>query len=250
MIPTLNLAQSLTSGPIDVASAGDPHFSNVVTLLHFNAADGSTTYTDQIAGMTWDRNAGLPYPEIKTTQFRDGASSLRINQHQQIISNNGASLNWPAKGTLEGSFYIDDLDASPPNNRILITKDGGSGSNVVFEAYVDGLKRFIFYHTSNGAQYDYWALLASANGSIVAGQWYDWCVEKDDDVWRLYLNGNLITTTTTSGSPFTNNFNLAIGAKASYVTRYMNGYVDKYRWTHNVARYGGSNYTPGPFYDS
>lgn len=226
----------------------DPHFSNVVLLLHCEGTPGTPTYTDTISGNTWSHNGAQPV--LSDARSRDGTCSLRFDAHGGIQSNNGALFNWPSKGTLEGSFYIDDLDVYPPNNRILITKDGNSGGNVVFEAYVDGNKRFVFYHTSTGAQYNYWALLTSPNGSVVAGQWYDWCVERDEETWRLYLQGNLIQTTTASGTAFTNNYGLVIGFKASYTTRHINGNVDKYRWTHNVARYGGSNYTPGPFYDS
>jgi len=49
-------------------------FTELRLLNHFNGTDGSTTYTDQVAGVTWTNSGG----ELDTAVKKFGSASLRL----------------------------------------------------------------------------------------------------------------------------------------------------------------------------
>lgn len=62
-----------TVGPAFWGGGGaDPFAGNVLSLMHFDGADGSTTFTDQVPGRVWTRNGT---PTISTAQSKFGGSS-------------------------------------------------------------------------------------------------------------------------------------------------------------------------------
>lgn len=67
----------------------DPHFLNVVSLLHFDGADGSTTITDQVLGRSWSAVNGA---HIETDFSKFGGSSAQCT-------------NVPGVGVDDGSFF-------------------------------------------------------------------------------------------------------------------------------------------------
>ena len=71
--------------------ARDPYFSNVVSLMHFDGANGSKVFTDQIAGRTWT-NFGTDIA-ISTAQSKFGGASL-----------NGGNIN--------SNYLVSDTPAS------------------------------------------------------------------------------------------------------------------------------------------
>lgn len=63
-----------TCGPAFLTSSNntDPYWANVVSLLHFDGANGSTIFTDQISSNIWTPNAGC---SISTASYKYGGSS-------------------------------------------------------------------------------------------------------------------------------------------------------------------------------
>lgn len=61
--------------PYRFAAGGDPYWSSVTALLHFDGADGATTATDEKGGTVTFSGAG---PVISTAQSLAGGSSLYL----------------------------------------------------------------------------------------------------------------------------------------------------------------------------
>ena len=58
--------------PLWAGAASDPFAANVFSLLHFDGADGSTTFTDQVAGRTWAAVDGV---QIGTAESKFGGAA-------------------------------------------------------------------------------------------------------------------------------------------------------------------------------
>lgn len=81
----------------------DPYFSNVASLLHFDGADGSTTFTDEI-GNAWSIAAGTP--QIDTANFAFGGAALLLAAGDNVTTPSGAGDFSFGTGdyTIEGWF--------------------------------------------------------------------------------------------------------------------------------------------------
>ena len=85
-----------TMGPAFFGAESDPYAANVLSLLHFDGANGSTTFTDQVAGHSWGATGGST---ISTAQSKFGGSSLNVPISSNIeLSSPGSE--WVMTGDL------------------------------------------------------------------------------------------------------------------------------------------------------
>jgi hypothetical protein len=77
--------------------AGDPYWSNVLSLLWFTGAAGSSTFTDQVSGSSWTDYGA---PVISSSQAKFGTTSGYFNGSSAISLNKQAAI-----GT--GDFTVD-----------------------------------------------------------------------------------------------------------------------------------------------
>ncbi len=95
-----NLLAGITAGG---ASVGDPYFGSVISLSHFDGANGATTYTDQIVSRTWTNVTGAA--ALDTGQKKFGTAALKLpgtsNNH---VDSDADAIDW-AFGT--GDFTIE-----------------------------------------------------------------------------------------------------------------------------------------------
>ena len=64
-----------TVGPAFYGGSADPYAANVISLLHFDGVNGSTTFTDQVPSRSWGRSGTST---ISTAQSKFGGSSLNV----------------------------------------------------------------------------------------------------------------------------------------------------------------------------
>ena len=211
------------------APAGDPNWASVRSLLHFEAANGTTALTD-LTGKVWDR-LGSGTREISTAQFKFGSSSLRIsgvgvyNGYRENVSSN----IWDSAAggfTWEFFFRADSLTGT----QALSSNEGASaGYDSTINLSSSGISL-----TSGGS------LNIAAGGSVSANAWHHVAVEKSGTAVTLYLNGVLVGSSTQSGSSSGGKLTLAIGSNGSSA---FSGFIDAFRFTKGVVRYGGP-FTP------
>ena len=86
-------------------------------------------------------------------------------------------------------------------------------------------------------------LVQDPNGSnITTGTWYHIAVTRSGTTVRLFVNGTVVATATSSLS-LTNTLPLGVGIQTSTATNPLNGYLSDVRITKGVARYT-ANFTP------
>jgi hypothetical protein len=150
----------------------DPYFANLISLLHYNGTNGSTTFTDQIGGTTWTAtNATL---DTSTKQFgtASGKFSAGANSHILINTSAGFAIGTSADYCVEfwanGNSLTGDVCAFD-------CRDPGSG-------YVGTSVYLSASSTSNKPAVINSAAAIIASGASFPGGWnfcvlerYSWC---------------------------------------------------------------------------
>ena len=203
---------------------GDPYFSSVTSLLHFNGTNGSTTYTD-VTGLAWTGHAGSP--TINTSQSVFGGASLRTSAGNYIRANTPGTAFAYGTGdfTWEGRVRLD----STSSVRYFI--DHGTDLGRVI--YNGGL-RYANPSTGTGS------VLYTAAPALSANTWYAIAVSRQSGTTRLFLDGTLVASGADSYNFGSNTMQL--GATGNGFSG-LDGYLDEWRITKGVARYT-ANYTP------
>ena len=210
---------SLPVGP------ADPYWSNVVSLLHFDGADGSTTFDDD-AGRSWIAEGTAQIDTAQAGAF-GGASGL--------FDGAGARISTPASvefvfGTGDFTIEMRVRQVSPVSEwRELFMVNAGAGLNIML---YDG-KLVV---AREGIAIDY-----IAPAPVALGDWYHLAVSRADGVVYGFVNGTLAFSGA-YGYDFNQWANVSIGAKSGG-SNSLAGHIDELRVTKGLARYT-SDYTP------
>ena len=229
-------AFSYTAAP----AAGDIYFSKVVSLLNFDGANGSTLFNDA-TGKIWTPSGNA---RIDST----------LGYNVGLFDGNGAAIITPnnsdfhmgsADFTIEG---VAKLAAVVGQQTLWEKRSTGfaAGDMVVF--VVDGQIWVYAYEVDPSGN----AILTSGTGTIVPGVEFHWAWTRSGTAMRLFLNGTLKSTKTTTATIAPISTPVAIGRDAPAGGRFwLNGYVRAARVTKGVARYT-ANFTPpsAPFPDA
>lgn len=214
---------------------GDEFYPSVSLSLHFNGADGSTTFVDSsITPKTPTVNGAA---QIDTAQFKFGGASGLFNgtdAYLQYADNAGFNLG-PTDFTIE----VEYRPASTGTQQVLVTYGQfaapfGSGIGYFVDYQPDGKARFGFFTGNSLTQ------LLTVN-ALTAGQFNHIAVARAGNVYRIFLNGNLENTITTANAPNSpSSAVLLVGRYQSSPALLANGWMDELRITKGVARYTAS----------
>lgn len=219
----------------------DPYFANVVSLLHFDGADASTTFTDQ-TGRVWTPSGGA---KISTARSKFGGASGLFNGSTSSVINaaSDASLGF-GSGDLcfEAWLFFDSPYVTPR----LMGNLAGSGW---------AANRWVVGNISNGVQF--YANNFSAGSPLLSSTvtglsgWKHIAIARSGSTWRLFIDGVLDTSGTFAGSldgGGSQTFHMG-GSGGS--AEFYNGSIDDARITNGVARYTAA-FTPpaAPFPNS
>lgn len=207
----------------------------VVLLLHGDGTDGSTTITDSAPSphtVTAGGNA-----QIDTAQSKFGGASILFDGTGDVATS-ADSADWDFGS---GNFTIDlwfRLNATGINQS-LVTQWTGAGSDRAWTFDVTSGNVLGFTARSSGAQ------IVNLIGvtTLSTGAWHHAAIERNGNVWTLFLDGAVEATATASGTIQNSTTALRVGARGSGATEY-NGWTDEVRVSKGVARYGGSAFTP------
>lgn len=223
---TLSAAARKKSG----GGSGDPYFANVSLLLHFNAANGSTTFTDSSSNAFVGSRGGDAV--ISTTQSKFGGSSLYLDGFQDRItySDNAAFQFGTGNFTIEAWFYFNSVSET---TKTLVAANTTSTSSL-----------FVAHHPSSG-----WYVGTTGSGGFLipnvfssTGAWGHIAVTRASGNVRMFLNGSQIGGTVSNSTSFSlSNGFMEIGTYKN--SDAWNGYIDDFRITKGVARYT-ANFTP------
>ena len=223
-----------------LGSGGDSNFPSVVALLHFDGADGSTTFTD-VKGHTFTAAGNA---QIDTSQsLSGGASGLFDGVGDYIWTPD--SPDWDF-GTGDLTVEIAVRFASLPSSGAVTLVGNYAGSSGWYLQYRnDGSNRLTFGVTGDSPQFDF-AWTPSLN------TWYRIAVSRVGTDLRAFIEGTQIGTTQTSSHDISGSTaELWLGAlNFSGGIYHLNGWLDEWRPT-KAGRYT-VDYTPdaAPFADS
>jgi hypothetical protein len=198
-------------------------------LLHFDGANGSTTFTDSsifARAMTVNNVA-----TISTAQSRFGGASGHFGS-QAWISTPADAIALPGDFTFEGFVWFAD------GARCFFFGAGTAGSSIRFERDSGGFLEFAYGSTA----------LASST-QPANSTWHHVAVTREGSTLRMFLNGVLQGAQTTSeGARAADVFHFGSAPNASSLR--LNGFLDEWRIVTGQAVYT-ANFTPptAPFPD-
>lgn len=233
------LGSAVTSDGLPIP--GDAHFDEVSLLLHFDGANGSTTFTDSSPSPKTVTVYGNT--KISAAQSKFGGSSGYFDGNVDFLSA-ADSVDWDFGGY---DFSVETwcLFLSHTTTQTLVgnyqTANGTIGWALQYRSDTAGL-RFGYGD----------AALIDVPWTPVDGTWYHIAAAREGNALRVFVNGALLKTVTNSTNISGSTAPLLIGCL--YYTsniQFFNGHLDDLRITKGVARYAAS-FTPpaAPHYDA
>lgn len=222
---------------------GDPHFEDVVVLMHFDGADGGTAFTDSSSyGKTFSIGAGSPTTSTASPAPLTGTASGLFNtagiQCPLDSSLNLTGVDW----TIEATAYI---TGGSGTNRNMAGKLSASNSDWQFVITSDN--KFTMYLGDTGSG------VRSSASAAPTGVKTQLAATMQGTTLRLFIDGSLDATHTgvvlaDTGVTNTGQAKFSVGWLTGALTQYFPGLLDELRITKGVCRYTAS-YTPeaGPF---
>jgi hypothetical protein len=216
------------------AIPGDQYYNSCSLLMHFNDANGSTTFTDNSPNnLTVTSVNGAA---ISTVQSKFGGSSLLLDGTNDYLSVASSTVfNLTGDYTIEFWAYSSNFGSGGYLHRGFYTTGVNTWSGLSFS--IRGT-RFYFYATTN-ANEQYIDIVAPSNNV-----WHHFAMVKSGTTGRVYVDGTLAGTINSLNTPAVSSQTLRIGVwDYSAGAEYFNGYIDEVRITKGIARYT-SNFTP------
>ena len=205
---------------VQIQVLSDPHWDKVVSLLHFDGPDGSTTFTDETEKV-WARAGSV---EIDTSHPKFGAGAGLFS---------GGYLH--CTGGADFSFGTNDFTLEL---FLRGTQFGATSAPTYFDNRFGAYGSDLVLYTPNAANYMVF-FAAGANRIITAsisnGEFHHIALCRGSGVTRLFVNGvqsgaDYVDTNNYTSSSFRLGANLAGGSGLA-------GHLDEFRITKGVARY-------------
>lgn len=217
----------------------DPYYSSVSLLLHFDGANGSTTFTDS-----------SPNALTVTASNATISTSNTMSGFGQVGDFNGASncsLTVPANSvfnfgtgnfTIELWFNIPVGATGSPYGKSLISNENNSWGAGAFSLY--GLASstvfrpsFWIYEFSSSSP-----ILIPSSGDYRDGNWHHLAIVRNGSSFAMHIDGTQVATGTHSGTCGLATRNVMIGDNLANNVgdRNLLGKLDEIRITNGVAR--------------
>lgn len=210
--------------------SADPYFENVILLLGFNGSDGSTSFVDESRyanSVTANGDA-----QIDTAQSKFGGASLLLDGTGDYLSLADQAL-WDLGS---GDFTVELWARPVAVGGSFIGQDGGGGTGWSLAWETQSL-RLNTYAPSQLQVYE-----TSNTWTGPTGQWYHIAADRSGSAWRVYRDGNMVASATSSGTIANASAALVIGSGFGGL---FNGWIEEVRLTKGVARYASNGgFTP------
>lgn len=197
------------------SSGADPHYANVVSLLHFDGADGSTTFTDE-KGVAWTASGNA---QIDTADSKFGGSSLLLDGVNDMITAVSNAI-W-AFGT--GDWTVE----------CWVKRSNAGG--VFWDNRTSGVESMVAFNDPSGFICYYDSLTTTGSIVIPASTWTHvaWC--RNASTLRMFVDGAVASTgayATNMGASRPMRIGQDIINNADF-----SGWIDEWRVTKGVGRY-------------
>lgn len=209
--------------PVSGGGGTDPYFANVVSLLHFDGADGSTDFTD-VTGRVWTPTNS---PTISTSNSLFGGASLALDDGDRLSTSGSVDFQFGTGDfTIEGWFRQTKAGSGFGTNFFLdigLNNANGIGSSLSDSGQLE-------VRTSSGNR---------ITQNITAGAIYLSICGVGGNT--LYIGANGVVTSTAFSYNVTHSGTVYLGYGAPFG---FGGNIDEFRITKGVARYTSNYATP------
>lgn len=213
---------------------GDPYFANVSLLLHFDGANGSTTFTD--SSPTPKTVTALGGAAISTAQSKFGGASGYFDGNGDYLSvPHSSSLSLISGNfTIEARIYISSLSAT---GFVLIGKDGVFGTSYPQYRIMVPSSAKLTAFLGNGNGVSPVGTTYTGTTTISTGAWHHIAIVKSGSTLIGFLDGG-IEFSAAAATMYEGSKPLLIGYEKDQPSSFfMHGYIDELRITKGVARY-------------
>ncbi|SDO23422.1 LamG-like jellyroll fold domain-containing protein, partial [Polaromonas sp. JS666] len=219
-----------------LASGGDALVDRVVLLLHGEDGDGSPVVADS-STYRKNRTSRWGYGSTTTTQSKFGTGSIYLD------SASGGAFGFGPDNTLKltGDFTIEtfvklNTQASTPRSRVLFGWGGDSDRGEPFGYVAVGGDGNLFSNWSGGG---------SISGPVISPDvWHHVALSRSNGTWVMHLDGVQAGAAVLFNNSDALNYGRIELGRYTYTTfGTLNGYLDEFRVTNGVARYGAA-FTP------
>ena len=218
--------------------AGDPNFTSVVLLCHFDGTNGQATTTDSSPSAHSVLIQGTQ-SSLSTAQKKFGTASLITNAGGLGYASTSSGLTDFQFGS--GQFTVEAW--------VYLTSYSGASTYVVVGNYQANSNLGWDFVLNSGVLNFNYSINGTTSTSVGAAwtptlnTWYHVAADRDSsNVVRVYLNGAVHASATVASTLFASTRNLYIGNDGNSL-RGWPGHIDDVRVTKGVARYGGA-FTP------
>ena len=231
--------------------AVDPSYDFVTLLMHFDGANGGTTFTDSSSYNTNTSSIGTP--TTSSTQVKFGPTSLFCkpnisNPGSVYVNNPGTQFIFPNDFTIECWVY--HIPGTWAVQGTIMRKDFSlTGGYWLLRVMPDGFYHFDASGTGVGL-----GITSTTPFSTYDNQWVNLAICRSGSTVTLFINGVPNATSTAVGTVGSYSDTVDGGQmriSESSGSEYWTGYIDEVRITKGIARYT-SAYTPAtsPFPNS
>lgn len=204
---------------------GDPHWNNVVLLMHMDGANGSTTFTD-VKGHAITANGNA---QISTTQSKFGGASASFN-------GSGDYLTTPVSSDFEFGSDNFTIEGFVKTNQVatyatLIDRYAAITSRS-WQLTLKNGKLCFYIRVSGGADIE---IVGTSN--LNDNSWHHVSWTRSGNILCLFADGNLEANYIYSGVIDGIGLPLDLGRQRDQNTNYLQGYLDEVRITRGVCRH-------------
>lgn len=224
--------------------ACDPDYASVVLLAHFDVADSFKDFS------SYNLSSGpIGAPSIDTVNFEFGDGSLNTPSAFGFNSNDGVVFaHNAAQNPTDQNFTIECwvrwsgiLDSV--SDIIRKETDNSGGAPFLLRLLNAAGQKLPFFLMNRAAGYSN-DLILQSDTELTAGTWHYLAVTREGQTFRMFLDGVVVSTYTSSESGWTaisNTEGIVVGAPFSFAG--FAGQIDEVRITIGVCRYN-SNFAP------
>ena len=224
-------------GPPASGGGGDPYWSNVVSLLHFDGTDGSTAFTDQ-KGIAWTANGNA---QLDTAASAFGSASLLLDGAGDFVkSTTDAALGFPTGDfTIEGWFRRGSLGT---DQGIYVRGSLAGGFNQW------SLSHAIYFNANNKLSFRIYTgsntvIITTAAAVTDTAAFHHFAMCAVGSTLYAFFDGVLVGTAAYTSHNNESTWSSVVGSFGAEWGIHFNGRIDEIRVTKGVGRYT-ANFTP------
>lgn len=213
----------------------DPYYTSVVTLLPFDLAATSTTFTDR--GLVPKTPTATGNTAISVSQSKHGGASCYFDGNGDYLS----LADDPSHELGSGDFTFEFWMYLSSTARQGLASKGADGDWATIDISTDGSgSRQLELRCSNGSAWS--VVITTASNAWSLNTWHHVAATRVGSTFTLWIDGVNVGSSTSSAALVNSTSGIQVGRSAFWAVT-TNGYVDDLRISSGVCRYS-SGFTP------